>query len=85
MCVLTNERYKAYQMVFLLRRLGHAPGGDFGALGAPGGKNCFISNMVNWHIKSTGMTSKTECKSIFHPMVKLMTLGEVKRSNIIKF
>ena len=22
----------------------------------------FVSNMVMWHIKSTGMTSRTECK-----------------------
>ena len=38
-------------------------GWDFGAFSAQGGgggqKN---SNMVMWHIKSTGMTSKTECK-----------------------
>ena len=46
---------------------------DFGALGARGGgqKN---SNMVMWHIKSTGMTSRTECKYSFHPRVKLVTL-----------
>ena len=33
---------------------------DFGALGMPRGH--FFSNMVMCHIKSTGMTSKTECK-----------------------
>ena len=32
-CVLTNERYKTYQMEFLFCHLGHAPGWDFGALG----------------------------------------------------
>ena len=62
-CVLTNERYKAYQMRFSFCRLGHAPvAGLWGAGGAQGVKNYFILNMVNWHIKSTGMTSRTECK-----------------------
>ena len=38
-CVLTNERYKTYQMGFSFYRLGHAPW-DFGALGgAQGAKN----------------------------------------------
>ena len=63
MCVLTNERYKAYQMGVLFCRLGHAPKvGLWGAEGAQGVIDYFISNMVNWHIKSTGMTSRTECK-----------------------
>ena len=35
---------------------------DFGALGVPRGSNFFFSNLVMWHIKSTGMTSRTECK-----------------------
>ena len=62
-CVLTKERYKTYQMGFLFCRLGHAPGvGLRGAGGAKGVKNDFFSNMVIWHIKSTGMTSRTECK-----------------------
>ena len=35
MCVLTNERYKTYQMFFLFCSLGHAPGmGLWGAGGA---------------------------------------------------
>ena len=55
-CVLTNERYKAYQMGFSFCRLGHAPGGGlWGTWGAQGVNNYFISNMVNWHTKSTGM------------------------------
>ena len=36
-------------------------GWDFGALGVPRG-SIFFSNMVMWHIKSTGMTSRTEYK-----------------------
>ena len=27
----------------------------------------YFSNMVMWHIKSMGMTRKTECKYNFHP------------------
>ena len=44
-------------------------------LGRPGGQNFFFSNIVMWHIKSTGMMSRTECKLNFHPRVKLVTLG----------
>ena len=62
-CVLTNERYKTYHTGFSYRRLGHVPGvGLRGAGGAEGVKNLFFSNMVMWHIKSTGMTSRTEYK-----------------------
>ena len=60
-CVLTNERYKTYQTGFLFFRLGHASGvGLWGTGDAQGVKNNF--NVVMWHIKSTGMTSRTECK-----------------------
>ena len=60
-CVLKNERYKTYQTGFLFCRLGHVPGvGLRGTGGARGVKK--ISNMVMWHIKSTGMTGRTECK-----------------------
>ena len=38
-------------------------GSDFGALGgAEGVKKIFFSNIVMWHVKATGMTSRTECK-----------------------
>ena len=37
-------------------------GSDFGALEVPRGQKEFFSNMVMWHIKSTGMTSRIECK-----------------------
>ena len=59
-CVLTNKRYKTYQTGFASCRLGHAPGVGLWGVGVPGGQK--ISNMVMWHIKSTGMTSRTECK-----------------------
>ena len=57
-CVLTNERYKTNEMGFSFCHLGHAPG--WGAGGAQGVN--FFSSMVMWHIKSKGMTSRTECK-----------------------
>ena len=49
--------------------------GIWGAGGAEGVKKLFFSNMVMWHIISTGMTSRTECKLNFHPKVKVVTLG----------
>ena len=72
-CVLTNERYKAYQTGFLFCPLGHARG--VGLWGTGGAQGIFFSNMVIWYIKSTGMTSRTECKYSFYPRVKLVTLG----------
>ena len=42
-CVLTNERYKAYQTGFLFCRLGHAPGlGLSGTGGTQGVKQFFF-------------------------------------------
>ena len=61
-CVLTNERYKTYQKGFSSVAWVMAPGSDLGGWGCQGGQNFFFSNMVMWHIKSTGMTSRTECK-----------------------
>ena len=40
-CVLTNKRYKAYQIGFSFYRLGHAPGVGLWALGAPRGQKLF--------------------------------------------
>ena len=34
-CVLTNERYKTYQMFFLFCRLGYALGSDLGGTEGP--------------------------------------------------
>ena len=64
LCVFSqNERYKIYHMGFSFSRLGHAPGvGLRGAGGALGSKIIFFTNMVMWHINSTGMKSRTECK-----------------------
>ena len=58
-CVLTNKRYKTYQMGFASCQLGHASGVGVGVPGGGGGvKKNYI--MVMWHTKSTGMTSRTE-------------------------
>ena len=47
-CVLTNERYKTYQTVFLFCRLGHAPGvGLWGTGGAQGVKK---KNFKHGHV-----------------------------------
>ena len=63
LCVLTNERYKTSQTGFLFCRLDHVPGvGLWGAGGAQVVKKKFFSNMVMWHIKSTRMTSRIECR-----------------------
>ena len=43
-CVLTNERYKTYQMRFPFCHIGHAPGWDFGVLGCPGGSIFFFEH-----------------------------------------
>ena len=62
-CVLTNERYKIYQTGFSFCPLGHAPGVGLMGAGVPrGSKKKIFSNIIMWHIKSTGMTSRTECK-----------------------
>ena len=62
MCVLTNEGHKTYQMGFSFCRLGHGPWVGLWGAGVPRGSEYFFSNMVMWHSKSTGMTSRTECK-----------------------
>ena len=61
--LLTNERYKTYTTGFKFCCLGHAPGvGLRGAGDVEGVNKLFFSKMVMWPIKSTGMTSRTECK-----------------------
>ena len=70
-CVVC-ERYKTYQTGFSLCHLGHAPGVGLWGAGVPRG--AFFPNMVMLHIKSMGMTNRTECKYIFHPRAKLVYL-----------
>ena len=49
--------------------------GTGGGGGGYPGVQKYFSHMVMWHIKLTGMTSRTECKQNFHPRVKLVTFG----------
>ena len=68
-CLLTNERYKTYQTGFSIGPLGHACPRvwDLGVLG--------VKNMVMWHIKLKGMSSRPGYTENFYPRIKLVTLG----------
>ena len=48
--------------IFILSPGSCPRGGTLGVFGCPGGQKNFFSNMVMWHIKSKGMTSRTEYK-----------------------
>ena len=57
----TEKKYSSkyeYKYEYEYSIPGHAPG--VGLWGAQGVK-FFFSNIVMWHIKSTGITSRTEC------------------------
>ena len=71
-CLLTNERYKTSKTGFSFGPLGHARG--FGTWGA-GGQKFNFQNMVNWHIKLKGMSSRPDYTEIFYPRIKLVTFG----------
>ena len=47
-CVLTNERYKIYQMRFSFCHLDHASGVGLGALGCPRGQKIIGGTMGGW-------------------------------------
>ena len=81
-CVLTNERYRTYQAGFLFCHLGHAPGWAFGVLGCPeGGGGVKIDYGLNMVLSNRrGLQAEQNASK-----VKLVTLGEVKSSNIITF
>ena len=56
-CVLTNERYiNTSDGIFIMLPGSCTKGGTLGGLGVSRG-----SIMVMWHIKLTGMTSRTKC------------------------
>ena len=81
-CVLTNERYKTYQMGFSFCPLGHAPG--VGLWGAGGDQGViFFSNMVMWYIKIDGDDEQNRMQ------VKFSSYGQTSdlevRSKVIKF
>ena len=59
-CLLTrNERYKTCLTGFSFGRLDHAPGfGTWRCWGGGGVQNFYFLNMVMWHIKLKGMSSR---------------------------
>ena len=61
-CVLTFERYKTYDGVFILLPGSCPRGGTLGRWGCPGGQNSFLSNIVMWQMELTGITNRTEWK-----------------------
>ena len=44
-------------------------------LGGAGGKKFKFMNMVMWHIKLNGMSSRSGYTENFNPRIKLVTLG----------
>ena len=75
-CVLTNERYKTYQMGFSFCCLGPTPGvglwggggGGGGGWGCPGGqkkiffKHGHVTSQIDGDDEQKGMRSRKECK-----------------------
>ena len=85
-CVLTNERYKTYQTGFSFCGLDHAcPRVGTGALGVPRGSKKYFFQTWSCGISNRQGDKQNRMQENFHPRVKLVTLGEVKRSNNIKF
>ena len=74
MCLLTNERYKIYLTGFSFCPLGHACPRVW-ELGVLGGQKFNFVNMVMWHIKLKGMSSRPGYTENFYPRIKLVTLG----------
>ena len=73
-CVLTNERYKTYQMGFSFCHLGHAPGVRLRGAGVPRGLIFFFKHgHVAYQIDGDNKENRMQVK--FHPRVKLVTLG----------
>ena len=56
-------------MGFLFGCLGHVPGVGLGGARGAQGVNFFFSNVVMWHIKLTGIMSRTECNQEFQNKV----------------
>ena len=63
LCVFSQMKdTKHIRQDFYSVNWGHGPGVGLCGTGGAQGVKLFFSNMVMWHIKSTGMTSRTECK-----------------------
>ena len=83
MCLLTNDRYKTYQLEFTFERLGHAPGVGLGGTVGVGGQNYFFlkfnqswcaSYLHVWHMQQHNFLDPPPPGA----------LGRGQRSNIIK-
>ena len=85
MCLLTNERYKTYQILdgIFIGSPGSCP--RVWDLGCWGGQKFNFLNMAMWHIKLKGMNSSPGYTEKFHPTVKLVTLGWGQRVNPLDF
>ena len=79
-CVLTNERYKTYQMGFSFWPLGHAPGvGFWGAGGAKGSKKIFFFQTWSCGISNQwGRRAEQNASKIFILGSNWWPWGEVK-------
>ena len=75
MCVLTNERYKAYQMGFLFCRLGHAEGWDFRAQGRPGVQKLFYFKHCKLAYQIDGDDEQNRMQVKFSPFGQTGDLG----------
>ena len=71
-------------MEFSFGPLGHACP-RVGDLGVLGGQKFNFLNMVMWHIKLKGMSSRPGYTEIFYPRIKLVMLGLVKGSNTLRY
>ena len=54
-------------------------------IGVLGGPKFNFLNMVMWHIKLKGISSRPGYTEMFYPTIKLVTLGWVKESHTIRF
>ena len=58
---MKDTKHIRLSKIFILLPGSRPRGGTLGPWGCPGG-NFFSPNMVMWHIKSMGITSRTKCK-----------------------
>ena len=77
-CLLTNERYKTHKTGFSFCPLGHACPWVWD-LGVLGGQKFNFMNMVMWHIKLKGVSSRPGYTENFYLRIKLVTLGWGRR------
>ena len=74
MCLLTNDRYKTFLTEFSFGPLGHACPRVWD-LGVLGGQKFNFLNMVMWHIKLKGMSSRPGYTENFYPRIYDLGMG----------